>query len=133
MFSLSQMMAVRRARSYACSEGLLLVRAQTAPPCTNLNLLSRLQIGDIRSRLVRLIPSAPSASPLDAIRVLLSHRLPAHCSEREAREEWRDIVEGRSALWAGIPNDRKEAIRGIVPVSVFLEMLLTLPRISCIL
>ncbi|KAF4572468.1 hypothetical protein EYR36_006973 [Pleurotus pulmonarius] len=71
-------------------------------------------IGDIRSRLIRLIPSAPPNSPLDAIRNLLSYRLPAHCTEREAREQWRDIVEGRSTLWTGIPNDRKETIRGFL-------------------
>ncbi|KAJ7451152.1 UPF0052-domain-containing protein [Mycena latifolia] len=71
-------------------------------------------IGDIRSRLVRLIPSAPPASPLDAIRTLLAYRLPAHYSEREARDEWREIIEGRSALWSGIPNDRKETIRGFL-------------------
>jgi hypothetical protein len=70
------------------------------------------QIGDIRSRLVRLIPNAPPASPLHAIRTLLAYRLPTHYSEREARDEWRDIIEGRSALWSGIPNDRKETIRG---------------------
>lgn len=61
---------------------------------------------------MRLIPNAPPASPLDAIRTLLAYRLPAHYSEREARDEWRDIIEGRSALWNGIPNDRKETIRG---------------------
>ncbi|KAJ7674447.1 hypothetical protein B0H17DRAFT_1170677 [Mycena rosella] len=71
-------------------------------------------IGDIRSRLVRLIPSAPPAAPLDAIRTLLAYRLPAHYSEREARDEWRDIIEGRSALWSGIPSDRKETIRGFL-------------------
>ncbi|KZT08962.1 UPF0052-domain-containing protein [Laetiporus sulphureus 93-53] len=71
-------------------------------------------IGDIRSRLVRLIPSAPTNSPLDRIRNLLAYRLPAHSSEREARDEWRDIVEGRSHLWQGIPNDRKEMIRGFL-------------------
>ncbi|KAJ7171747.1 UPF0052-domain-containing protein [Mycena crocata] len=71
-------------------------------------------IGDIRSRLVRLIPSAPPGSPLDAIRSLLAYRLPTHYSEREARDEWRDIIEGKSALWAGIPNDRKETIRGFL-------------------
>ena len=68
--------------------------------------------GDIRSRLVRLIPPAPPNSPLGAVRTLLSYRLPANVSEREAREEWRDIIEGRSLLWAGVPNDRKETIRG---------------------
>ncbi|PSR83271.1 hypothetical protein PHLCEN_2v5775 [Hermanssonia centrifuga] len=71
-------------------------------------------IGDIRSRLIRLIPPAPQSSPLDSIRNLLAYRFPAHCSEREARDEWREIVEGRSTLWTGIPNDRKELIRGIV-------------------
>ncbi|KAF9056393.1 hypothetical protein BJ165DRAFT_1381113 [Panaeolus papilionaceus] len=69
-------------------------------------------VGDIRSRLIRLIPHAPSSSPLDAIRRLLSYRLPSGSSEREARDEWRDIVEGRSRLWKGIPMDRKETIRG---------------------
>ncbi|KAK7059230.1 hypothetical protein VNI00_001857 [Paramarasmius palmivorus] len=69
-------------------------------------------IGDIRSRLIRLIPPAPPSSPLDAIRTLLAYRLPVHYSERQAREEWRDIVEGKSHLWHGIPTDRKETIRG---------------------
>ncbi|PBL01346.1 UPF0052-domain-containing protein [Armillaria gallica] len=71
-------------------------------------------IGDIRSRLIRLIPSAPASSPLEAIRNLLAYRLPAHYTERQAREEWREIVEGRSSLWRGIPNDRKETIRGFL-------------------
>ncbi|KAJ3510382.1 hypothetical protein NLJ89_g4703 [Agrocybe chaxingu] len=71
-------------------------------------------VGDIRSRLVRLIPPAPISSPLDAIRQLLAYRLPSRCSEREAREEWRDIVEGRSLLWNGVPSDRKETIRGFL-------------------
>ncbi|KAL4065788.1 hypothetical protein V8B97DRAFT_2025582 [Scleroderma yunnanense] len=71
-------------------------------------------IGDIRSRLVRLIPRASSSSPLDSLRTLLSYRLPVNVSEREARAEWRDIVEGNSRLWAGIPNDRKETIRGFL-------------------
>ncbi|GJE94182.1 hypothetical protein PsYK624_103500 [Phanerochaete sordida] len=71
-------------------------------------------IGDIRSRLIRLIPSSPPASPLSRIRNLLAYRLPANCSDKEARDEWRDIVEGRSALWVGIPGDRKEMIRGFL-------------------
>jgi len=68
--------------------------------------------GDIRSRLVRLIPRAPSSLPLGALHTLLSYRLPVNVSEREARTEWRDIIEGNSHLWTGIPNDRKETIRG---------------------
>ncbi|KAJ3825917.1 hypothetical protein F5880DRAFT_1622475 [Lentinula raphanica] len=68
-------------------------------------------VGDIRSRLVRLIPPAPASSPLNAIRTLFAYRLPHYYSERQAREEWRDIIEGRSPLWNGIPTDRKETIR----------------------
>ncbi|KAG2050172.1 UPF0052-domain-containing protein [Suillus hirtellus] len=71
-------------------------------------------IGDIRSRLVRLIPPAPLGSPLDAVRTLLSHRLPSNVSENDARAEWRAIIEGQSPLWSGIPNDRKEVIRGFL-------------------
>ena len=73
--------------------------------------------GDIRSRLIRLIPTVEKGSPLDAIRALLAHRLSSNPSEKDAREEWRDIVEGRSQLWVGIPSDRKEMIRGQQPVN----------------
>lgn len=69
-------------------------------------------LGDIRSRLVRLIPASPDGSPLERIRNLLAYRLSPTVSEREARDEWRDIVEGKSELWDGIPLDRKEVIRG---------------------
>jgi hypothetical protein len=74
--------------------------------------LPYLVTGDIRSRLIRLIPSAPASSPQDTIRRLLAYRLPSNVSQREARDQWRDIVEGRSCLWKGIPTDRKETIRG---------------------
>ena len=68
--------------------------------------------GDIRSRLIRLIPPAPANSTQDAIRAFLAYRLPSNSSQQEARDQWRDIVEGNSSLWKGIPTDRKETIRG---------------------
>ncbi|KAG8964952.1 hypothetical protein FRC03_001176 [Tulasnella sp. 419] len=68
----------------------------------------------MRSRLIRLIPSSSPTSPVEAIRTLLSHRFPSHFTEREARDEWHDVVEGRSKLWRGIPADRKETIRGFL-------------------
>ncbi|KAF8575916.1 UPF0052-domain-containing protein [Ramaria rubella] len=71
-------------------------------------------LGDIRSRLIRLIPPDPPNSPLTAIRTLLAYRLPTNQSENQARDEWRSIVEGKSSLWHGIPPDRKEAIRGFL-------------------
>jgi hypothetical protein len=64
-------------------------------------------LGDIRSRLIRLIPPAPKGSAEDSIRRLLSHRFPGTCSDDEARFQWREVVEGRSRLWRGIPADRK--------------------------
>ena len=73
-------------------------------------------IGDVRSRLVRLIPAAPPGSPLDRIRNLLAYRLNPDATEKDAREEWRGIVEGKSDLWSGIPLDRKEVIRGLQPL-----------------
>ncbi|KAH7104802.1 UPF0052-domain-containing protein [Auriculariales sp. MPI-PUGE-AT-0066] len=71
-------------------------------------------IGDIRSRLVRLIPDAPRDSPLIAIRALLAYRIPPELSDEDSKREWRDIVEGVSPLWRGIPGDRKETIRGFL-------------------
>lgn len=71
-------------------------------------------IGDIRSRLIRLIPDTSPTSPLYAIRTLLAHRVPPALSEDEARAQWREIVEGHSSLWHDIPADRKEMIRGFL-------------------
>ncbi|KAI0697700.1 hypothetical protein BC835DRAFT_746505 [Cytidiella melzeri] len=58
--------------------------------------------------------TANSTHTILPIRNLLAYRLPTNCSEREARDEWRDSVEGRSALWSGIPGGRKETIRGLL-------------------
>ncbi|GAA5882448.1 hypothetical protein JCM3774_001123 [Rhodotorula dairenensis] len=73
-------------------------------------------LGDIRSRLIRLIPPAPAGSPLDCIRRLLEYRLPggANTSNVAVKQEWGDIVEGTHRLWRGIPGDRKETIRAFL-------------------
>ncbi|KIY45714.1 UPF0052-domain-containing protein [Fistulina hepatica ATCC 64428] len=70
-------------------------------------------IGDIRSRLIRLVPPGPPHSSINAIRELLSYRLPCQ-SEDEARRQWREIVEGKSHLWNEVDGDRKEVIRGFL-------------------
>lgn len=57
-------------------------------------------IGDIRSRLVRLIPDAPDDSPLAAIRTLLEFRLGTG-SSATLKGEWLMIVEGKHRLWRG--------------------------------
>ncbi|PRQ74318.1 hypothetical protein AAT19DRAFT_14671 [Rhodotorula toruloides] len=73
-------------------------------------------LGDIRSRLIRLIPPTPAGSPLDCIRRLLEYRLPGGegTSHSAVKQEWGDIVEGTHRLWRGIPGDRKETIRSFL-------------------
>uniref|UniRef100_V5ERN8 Uncharacterized protein n=2 Tax=Kalmanozyma brasiliensis (strain GHG001) TaxID=1365824 RepID=V5ERN8_KALBG len=83
-------------------------------------------IGDLRSRLNRLIPtpsrhdlsSSPSTVPPpssnEAIHNLLSYRLPSTGSSRSIKQEWMDILEGRHPLWRGIEPERKEVIRGFL-------------------
>jgi 2-phospho-L-lactate transferase/gluconeogenesis factor (CofD/UPF0052 family) len=76
-------------------------------------------IGDLRSRLVRMIPlssdedrSAPASN--DALHALLSYRLPSKGRPREIKQEWMDILEGRHRLWRGIEAERKECVRGFL-------------------
>ncbi|KAJ9100888.1 hypothetical protein QFC20_005377 [Naganishia adeliensis] len=79
-------------------------------------------IGDIRSRLIRLIPVPENGvtdliddpeclKGIEAVHDLFAQRFPATCTERQAKEMWGDIIEGKSELWAGIPEDRREAMR----------------------
>lgn len=72
--------------------------------------LSGPSIGDIRSRLVRLIPLSTKSN--DALHALLSYRLPTSGRTRDIKSEWLDLLEGRHRLWRGIEPDRKEVIRG---------------------
>ncbi|UZJ55058.1 hypothetical protein CBS101457_004378 [Exobasidium rhododendri] len=78
-------------------------------------------LGDLRSRLVRLIPLStdrdryPPAPPSnDALHALLSHRLPSKGSSKVIMEEWQDILQGRHRLWRGIESERKECVRGFL-------------------
>ena len=64
-------------------------------------------IGDIRSRLVRLIP--PSQVE---IRALLNHRLPP--DPVLASEDWQDIVAGTSLLWQPIHSGARELLRSML-------------------
>ncbi|KAJ5160096.1 uncharacterized protein N7482_007100 [Penicillium canariense] len=66
-------------------------------------------IGDVRSRLVRLIPDSPVNSERMAIKTLFNHRLPAKAEA--ASQEWLSIVDGTSSLWISIPPAKKELIR----------------------
>ena len=67
-------------------------------------------IGDVRSRLVRLIPIHPYSREREAIGTLLSSRL-SSTDSRDARNSWSEIVDGTSSLWKGISSAKKELIR----------------------
>ncbi|KAI1813603.1 UPF0052-domain-containing protein [Poronia punctata] len=68
-------------------------------------------IGDVRSRLVRLIPKAETDLERASIGALFNYRLSSNPGE--ARTEWLDIVEGRHALWRDISSEKRELIRSI--------------------
>ncbi|KAI0551187.1 UPF0052-domain-containing protein [Xylaria curta] len=67
-------------------------------------------IGDVRSRLVRLIPPSADAERT-SLKSLFNHRLSSDTSS--ARGEWLDIVEGRHPLWDDISSEKRELIRSI--------------------
>ncbi|KAK3392092.1 UPF0052-domain-containing protein [Sordaria brevicollis] len=69
-------------------------------------------VGDIRSRLVRLIPNPSNDQEKAALKALFEYRLPGDPSK--ARIEWLDIVEARHLLWAYISSPKRELIRSIL-------------------
>jgi 2-phospho-L-lactate transferase/gluconeogenesis factor (CofD/UPF0052 family) len=72
-------------------------------------------IGDVRSRLVRLIPSKPPNPERDAISNLFNYRLSSSSSD-DAAFEWQQIVAGTAGLWRGVPAPKKELIRAFLNV-----------------
>lgn len=75
-------------------------------------------IGDIRSRLVRLIPT--SNPELVAIKAFFNHRLPS--TYEPARMEWLDLLETNHPLWTNISSPKRELIRSFL-TNINLEML----------
>ncbi|KAF2825611.1 UPF0052-domain-containing protein [Ophiobolus disseminans] len=76
-------------------------------------------IGDVRSRLVRLIPDDPDndESEKAAIKAFFNHRLPKE--RASARQEWLQIVEAEHSLWANISTAKRELMRSILNVVAF--------------
>ena len=68
-------------------------------------------IGDVRSRLVRLIPDSDSPETT-SLRQLFNHRLPKKYDA--ARAEWSSIVEGTHALWDDMSSPKRELIRSFL-------------------
>ncbi|KAF9944521.1 hypothetical protein BGZ65_011921, partial [Modicella reniformis] len=79
-----------------------------------LRVLDGPAIGDIRSRLIRLIKPDPSDVGRIAIQELLGYRLPGHGNAYAIKNEWVEIVEGTHRLWNHIPSEKKEVIRGFL-------------------
>lgn len=79
-----------------------------------LRVLGGIGVGDLRSRLIRLIPDSPEHTEMFAIKRLLSHRLPVDSSL--ARHEWLDIVEGLNELWHNISNEKGQTIRSFLRI-----------------
>ncbi|KAK1828374.1 hypothetical protein QBC39DRAFT_427904 [Podospora conica] len=75
-------------------------------------------VGDIRSRLVRLIPTRENDEDwendeeMSALRTLFEYRLPDQPDV--ARLEWLDIVESRHLLWSFISSPKRELIRSVL-------------------
>ncbi|KAF1943797.1 UPF0052-domain-containing protein [Clathrospora elynae] len=76
-------------------------------------------IGDVRSRLVRLIPDDPDHDDSEkaAIKTFFNHRLPKE--RTAARQEWLQIVEAEHALWTNISTAKKELVRSMLNVVAF--------------
>lgn len=70
-------------------------------------------IGDIRSRLLNL--ASDSTEECRRVKALLQHRLTLE-SERAAKAEWNEIVEGNHPLWDGISPAYKATIRRFLVV-----------------
>ncbi|OTB03810.1 hypothetical protein M426DRAFT_59736 [Hypoxylon sp. CI-4A] len=68
-------------------------------------------IGDVRSRLVRLIPGSEIDAERASIKGLFNHRLSS--DPLQARLQWLDIVEGRDTIWTNISSEKRELIRSV--------------------
>ncbi|KAL1836524.1 hypothetical protein VTJ49DRAFT_5050 [Mycothermus thermophilus] len=69
-------------------------------------------VGDVRSRLVRLIPNCENDGEMSALKALFEYRLDS--DPIKARSEWLDIVESRSLLWGFISSPKRELIRSVL-------------------
>ncbi|CAG8535633.1 341_t:CDS:2 [Scutellospora calospora] len=79
-----------------------------------LRVLGGPAIGDIRSRLIKLIKVNKGEHEKAAIKKLLDYRLPIEGNESDIKNEWLEIVEGTHKLWKGISSEKKGAIRGFL-------------------
>ena len=67
-------------------------------------------LGDIRNRLVRLMPDVTEEAR--ALRELLKYRLPSKGNFDELRAEWDQLRAGAHRLWSGISMEKQQVVRG---------------------
>lgn len=80
-----------------------------------LRVLGGPSIGDLRSRLTRLINvDGHDSEERVAIKELFSYRLASVGDDNTIRDDWSMIVEGRHRLWERISIEKKETIRGFL-------------------
>ena len=102
-----------RARSFACSVDLVRREPYGLTSIHRQTYSNRfIGIGDVRSRLVRLIPD--TGVETQAIKRLFNHRLPKDYAS--ARMEWLDLVEATHDLWKGVSLPKQELIRSFLNV-----------------
>jgi 2-phospho-L-lactate transferase/gluconeogenesis factor (CofD/UPF0052 family) len=77
-----------------------------------LRVLGGCAIGDIRSRLIRLIPDETKIKGVNGVKELLGYRL--NEEENKAREEWDKIVHGNHYIWDKVDLSLRVMIRSFL-------------------
>lgn len=77
-----------------------------------LRVLGGCAIGDIRSRLVRLIPTDEEITGTRGLKGLLSYRLDIDAVE--AKKEWTQIVDGSHSIWSSVEPGIRELMRSFL-------------------
>ncbi|OLL26010.1 hypothetical protein NEOLI_000183 [Neolecta irregularis DAH-3] len=76
-----------------------------------MRVIGGMGIGDIRSRLVRLIPDEKGEK--SALKDLLGHRLTSE-DKVHARNEWLNLIEGLHPVWNGVSSEKRQVIRSFL-------------------
>jgi 2-phospho-L-lactate transferase/gluconeogenesis factor (CofD/UPF0052 family) len=79
-----------------------------------LRVLGSVSVGDLRSRLVRLIPDIDGQGRVNATKTLLAHRLPVDSDA--ARHEWLDVLDGRHSCWQDVSLDIQRSLTAYLRV-----------------
>ncbi|ORY76066.1 hypothetical protein BCR37DRAFT_167959 [Protomyces lactucae-debilis] len=79
-----------------------------------LRVLGSVSVGDLRSRLVRLIPDTDRNGRPNPTKTLLAYRLPV--DTHAARHDWLDLLDGRHTLWRDVHVDVQRSLTAYLRV-----------------